>query len=179
MASQHIVPMITERLDTWLTANMQTALEESNPIRANIVKVGRFQDNPLKYGVYIAIQGGDADDEKFKDGIVSLGDFENIHFDVPPREIGGGQYWWRRGVIQFGCYYPGVEEDTARNYAYRVLGKLCKYTANATVSDLIDEHSERAIIMHVFANTIFEGGGPPSNYVWRGKVYWTCLTERS
>ena len=175
----HIVPLITERLDTWLTANLQTGVEEDDPTRANLIKVGRFQDNPLEYGVYIAIQGGDADDEAFKDGIVSLGAFEEIHIHVPPREFGGTEYWWRRGVIQFGCYYPGVAEDASRNYGYQVLGNICKYTANAAVSDLVDEYGEQARQIFVFANTIFEGGGPPSNYVWRGKVYWTCLTERS
>jgi len=175
----HIVPMITERLDTWLTTNMQTAYAEDHKLRANLVKVGRFQDNPLNHTVYLAIQGGDADDPKYKDGIVSLKDFDNIQTNYFGREIGGGQLWWRRGVVQFGCYYTGDTEDVARNYAYQVLGNLCEYIESATVSDLTDEFGERAIKMYVYADTIFEGGGPQVNYVWRGKVYWMCLTERS
>ena len=175
----HIVPLITEAIEAHLTEKLQVYQGETDPRRVNEVKVGRFQDNPLKFGVYIAIQGGDADDPDYRDGIVSLDDFDDVHFFVPPREIGGGARWWRRGVIQFGCYYPGKTEDEARNYAYQVLGSIMEHVEDVGVSNLIDDSGEQAIYLLVNANSIFEGGGPPSNYVWRGKIYWSCLTERS
>jgi hypothetical protein len=46
------------------------------------------------------------------------------------------------------------------------------------VSDLVDEFGEQALMIAVYASTFFEGGGPPSDYIWRGNVYWQVLTSR-
>jgi hypothetical protein len=174
----HIVPLITERIADHLTTKLQTLVSADDPIRANEVKVGRFQDTPTDFTVWVAVQAGDPEEPNAKDGIVSLGDFENIHVVVPPREIGGGSRWWRRGVIQFGCYFIDREEDEARNLSYEVVGRICNYLETVKVSDLLDDFDEQAIKTYLFGQTMFEGGGPGS-YIWRGKVLWQCLTERS
>lgn len=175
----HIVPMITDRMVERLTTAMQTIVPVSDPGRANLVKSGRFQDNPTKYQLYLAVNGGDPEDPNYRDGIVSLGDFEDIALNFDPREVGSGSSWWRRGVVQIGYYPRNMEEDEARISAYDTLGKVCAVLDDITVSDLSDDYGERAYMLSAFANSYFEGGGPAKSYVWRGKVYWRCLTERS
>jgi hypothetical protein len=174
----HIVPLITDAVRDHLETQMLTVVHENDQLRANHVEVGRFQDNPTKMTVYIAVSGGDPEDPDFKDGIVSLEEFPNVGITYFSGEIGGGSAWWRRGNVQFGCYFKGETQDSARTLSYEVLGRICQHLGTVTVTDLEDDYGEQAIRMHLFANSMFESGGPGS-YIWRGKVLWQCLTERS
>jgi len=179
--ANHIVPLILNRIKVQLTATLITAAEDDDPIKADIVKVGRFQDNPNTNNIYAAIQSGDPDDLDFKDGIVSLGDFEDIALKVPAREIGGGEMWWRRGIIQYGCFFHQNNEYTeeqAMTMAYNFLGRIQGVVEDLFVADLVDDYGEQAYYMFPFANTFTESGGPPKSYIWRGRMYWQCLTEK-
>ena len=179
MTTRHIVPMITDRIKDHLINQMQTLVDVDDPIRANEVKVGRFQDNPMKFTVYVAVQGGDPENPNYRDGIVSLKDFDDVSYSVPARGVFDGEAWWRRGIIQFGCYFKGETEDDSRELSYQVLGRISEGLVTLKVSDLTDHYGEQAIRIFPYASSIFESGGPKANYVWRGKVYWTCLTGRS
>ena len=174
----HIVPMLLDRINDHLTTTLQTLVPEDDPIRANEVKIGRFQDSPTDYTVWVAIINGDPDDPEKKDGITSLGGNDDIAFNPYAREIGGGESWYRHGVAQFGCYFIGKSEIEARELSFEVAGRICKYLATVPVTDLTDNFGEQAIKLFAYGQTIFEGGGPGS-YIWRGKVWWRCLTERS
>ena len=176
----HIVPMILDRIRDKLVTTFQTNMDATYPVYADVVKLGRFQDNPTKKNVYIAIQSGDPNDLDFVDGIVSLDDFKDINISVPPREIGGGQLWWRRGVIEYGCFYhkSNFTEEQAMDYAYELLGYMQRAMETIQVADLVDPYSEQAYYLFAFANTFVESGGPPKSYIWRGRMYWQCLTEK-
>ena len=176
-----IVPQIVDAIVTQLTAVCITAVTNVNdPTRAHIVKAGRFQADRVSENIHIAVSGGDSDDPEFKDGIVSLGDMPQISMYAPPREIGGGQCWWRRGTIQIGCYFiiDQFSEADAMDYAYTVLSRVQSSLEDINVSVLVDDTGERAIKVFSFADTFYESGGPPSSYIWRGKVFWSCLTWR-
>lgn len=176
----HIVPMILTRIKDKLTTTFITTMDEDYPIYADTVKVGRFQENPNRKNVYIAIQSGDPDDLNFVDGIVSLDDFKDIAIEVPPREIGGGQLWWRRGIVQYGLFFnkSNYAEEIAMEYAYELLGYMQRAMETIQVADLVDPYGEQAYYLFVFANTFTESGGPPKSYIWRGRMYWQCLTEK-
>lgn len=174
-----IVHLLLDRMKTELTTALITNISGSDPSRASEVKIGRFQDDPTKSSIYAAISGGNPDDPKYVDGILTLESMANLNFTMPPREIGGGQMWWRRGVIKVGCFFIGkYDEEVASEYAYEFLGRLTNEIEQIFVADLTDSYEEHAIKLFCYGNTFFEGGGPPKNYIYRGSVYWCCLTER-
>jgi hypothetical protein len=177
----HIVPLIVTEIVTRLKQVCITDLPADDPTRADVVKVGRFQDDRVLNNIHIAVSGGDAENPDYKDGIVTLGEMDRIAIYAPAREIGGGQLWWRRGVIQVGCYFINeqFDEATAMEYAYTVLGRIENNLESIPVAHLSDAHGEQALKLFAYGNTFFESGGPPSSYIWRGKILWTCLTGRN
>lgn len=180
-----IKTLILNRFYDTLNKALIEDIPNDDPTRASLVKVGRFQDDPTRYPISISIAPGDPEDPNYRDGIVTLNDGQqsshNIGFYVNAREIGGGEYWYRRGILQVICHFVlnRYPELTALDYAHTVLGRIT-YALEATeVSDLRDEFGEQAILPFVYGNTFFESGGPPADYIWRGKVLWTVLTYRS
>jgi hypothetical protein len=175
-----ITTLLVNALKDHLDDIMRTSISTSDPTRADIVKVGRFQDDPLKNNIYIAISNGDPEKLEWVDGIVTVNSMDDIDFHLDPREIGGGQAWWRRGVVQVGCYFVREQynEEQALEYAHTVMARASSNIENVDLNGLIDDFGEKAQIMFCYSRTFFESGGPPDSYIWRGKVHWQCLTER-
>jgi len=175
-----IVPLITIALRDHLKAVCQTAIDPSDPTYAHHVKIERYQSDPVKENVQLAVAGGSLDDPNYIDGIVTLDQLDDMGFYVPAREVGGGQLWWRRGVVQIGIFWilDRFDEEPAQDYAYIILGRVEANIENLYVASLVDDYGERAIQMFCYGNEFFRSGGPPNNYLYRGKVYWQCLTER-
>jgi hypothetical protein len=180
-----IKTMILERFLESLTQALITDIPDDDPTKADIVKIGRFQDDPTRYPISISISPGDPEDPAYRDGIVTLQNgqqsSQNIGFYVDAREIGGGEYWYRRGVLQVQCHFvlSRYPETTALTHAHTVLGRVLYTLENTYVADLTDEFGEHAVVPFVYGNTFFESGGPPADYIWRGKVLWSVLTYRS
>lgn len=172
--------LLVMRLTTFMNQEMITNNSDVNT-KPNIIQAYRFQDSPLKYPVAIAISSGNPDDPNYVDGRVGTGkDMNDLGIDIPSGEIGGGHLWWRRGRVKLGCYYlqGKVDQEDAGDYAHRVLGLAMSCIETCPVSDLVDEHGERAHWMAVTSDTFFEGGGPENQYLWRGNILWQVLTER-
>jgi hypothetical protein len=177
----HVVRQILEEIAEELTLVCQTNVDPDDGAYADIVKVGRFQDDPISSNIAISVIGGDPEDTKYRDGIVSLGDTDDLDINVPPREIGGGEYWWRRGVIVISCFFINEQfsESTAADYAYTVLQRVQSVLDNdGLVAGLTGDDGETALLLLNGGNTFFQSGGPPTNYIWRGRCYWQALTER-
>jgi hypothetical protein len=174
-----VIPLILEAIRAALQKSMIDDIAVDDLTRAGLVKVGRFQDNPTTTGIFISIQGGDLDDPNYRDGIITLDEMDNIQFRMPAREIGGGEMWWRRGTIRFGCYYikEKLSEEDAADAAYTVYQRI-QDTVNG-VYIKASSGDETAQQIFLYGGTMFESGGPPSSYIWRGKVLWQCLTERN
>lgn len=177
-----IIPLILNKIKTGLTTALITNIATTDPSRASVVKIGRFQQDPTIQNIYLAISPGNPEDPEYKDGVVSMREWENIGFEIPAREVGGGAYWWRRGIVQIGCYYvvDRVPEEIALAQATMVLGRTEKALEEISMSGVVDEFGEIAYgCPFVYANTFFESGGPPADYIWRGKIYWSVLTSRN
>jgi hypothetical protein len=180
--TSHIVVQILDRIVTGLTPVCQTNVDEDDPTYAEIVKKGLLQENKVKKNVGIGVTAGDHENPEYIDGIVTLEEFKNIGFDLSnmPREIGGGELWWRRGVVRVECFFiqEKLPEDEAYVAAYSVLGRVQNTLQAIYVGDLVDDDDERAIKLFSYGNTFFQSGGAKDSNIFRGKVFWTCLTER-
>lgn len=175
-----IVDMLLDRLVETIKARMMTAIPKGDLARAEVVKKGLLLEAKVENVVSIGVTGGDHEDPNYRDGIITMETMQNIGFEVPPREIGGGQYWWRRGVARIECFYISkrLTEDNAHVAAYAALGRLLQSIEETSTSGLVDSFGEAAIKIFCHSNTLFESGGPPNQYIFRGKVFWSALTER-
>lgn len=187
-----IIDLILHRLKDHLTQVMITDIASDDITRASVVKIGRFQDNPIVKNVYISISGGDQQDPYLNDGILDIRNASpgwNAGMKLPTFEVGGdlgfdglsNRMWWRRGKIELGCFWliDQLDEETAANKAYEILGRLTSAVEETSVRNLKDSYNECAVAIFAIASSFFESGGPPRQYIWRGAVKWQCLTERS
>lgn len=175
-----ITTLILQAIKTKMTADLITSVSGSDPTRADVVKIGRFQEDPLSQNIYAAISNGDPERAEWADGIVTLESMQNIGFSIDPREVGGGEVWWRRGVVQLGCYFirDKFTEEIAITHANKYLHRALNSLKSVNITNLSDTYGEKAAIMFVSGNNYSESGGPPNQYIWRGKIWWQCLTER-
>lgn len=177
----HCVVLILDKIVERLIADCQTDVPEDDVTRADVVKKGLLQDNRVRKNIEIAVEPGNHEDPNYIDGIVSLEELKNIALDVPPREIGGGELWWRRGVVRIEAFFiqEGLTEDEAFVAAYQVLGRVQNNIQLIDMTGVVDDWGERAIKILTYANTYFESGGAKQKQlIFRGKVFWACLTER-
>ena len=180
--TDQITYLFMARLRDHLTAKMTTDIAANDPTRADVVKIGLFQDDPTNKNVYLAIQGGNHEDPKENDGIITGYRMQtDVGIDFPyAREIGGGQVWRRKVTIAIGCYFirqKFVEEEATRQ-AYITLGRLLSSIETVNINGLVDSFGERVIEVFCHGNTFFESGGPPSSYIFRGTASVSFLTER-
>lgn len=174
-----IVDMILDRMVESLSVSMVTEVADVKE-KANLVKKGLLQVNKIEKRIEIGVTGGDHEDPNYRDGIVSLNDIPDIAQNFAAREVGGGQSWYRRGVARLECYLltDGLSEKLAFTRAYNVLGRLLASIETIPIYDLVDSYGERGVRIYCFGNTYFESGGPPTQYIFRGKIFWQALTER-
>jgi hypothetical protein len=176
-----IVPLITWRMREHLEVALQDEIPDTDPTKAVIVKVGRFQDNPVKKNVLVAVCGGDFEDPSYMDARAdhqSLDQF--VIKNLPISEIGGGMFWWRRFSIDFRTFFvkQRYEEEIAMRYAYEFYGRLLEAVETCTMG-LADSFGERTQCTTPFVEgtSLFESGGA-NQFIWRGKILWRVLTWR-
>jgi hypothetical protein len=173
--------MILDALVQHLTENVNTGIAPGDVEYIEIVKKGLIQQNPIKNKI-LAVEGGDHEDPNYKDGIVTLQDLPNIgiNWESVPREIGGGQLWFRRGIVDVKFFFirEKLTEDQAHDSAYNMLSRTMSLIDTVDLNGIQDTYGERAQQIYCYANTFFESGGPPKSFEFRGKIFWICLTER-
>jgi hypothetical protein len=176
-----IVPLITFRMREHLASALQDNVPDTDPTKAVLVKVGRFQDNPVKKNVSVSISGGDFEDPAYMDGRVDHESMDQFKIkNLPVGEIGGGIYWWRRLTIDFKTFFvkQRFEEEIAMKYAYEFYGRLLTAIETCNLKNLTDSYGEKAYCPpYIEGASFFESGGA-NQFIWRGKVKWRVLTER-
>jgi hypothetical protein len=176
-----IVPMICGKIQAHLQERLVAEVPEGNPTRAVLVKTGLFRENPKQINVTVSITPGDFGDNDYIDGRVDNPAFDDLQVrNLPVSEIGGGEYWWRRGTMRVQVFFvtQPIEEDAAMQYAYDFLGRLEEATKSTPLGILVDDYGERAKPpVYVEGRTFFPSGGK-DKFIWRGKLLWRVLTWR-
>jgi len=176
-----IVPLILFRMREYLEFALQDNVPDTDPTKAILVKVGRFQDNPVKKNVSISISGGDFEDPSYMDGRVDHQGFDEFKIkNLPVAEIGSGFYWWRRFTMDYKTFFvkQRFEEDIAMKYAYEFYGRLLRAMETCKLGKLVDSYGEQAYCPpYIEGASFFESGGA-QQYIWRGKIKWRVLTKR-
>lgn len=178
----HIVPMIVDRIVIGLTKVCITDVPYGDPTRLNGIKAGRYQEDPAQTMLRASVQGGDLENPNLMDAIVTdpTNTDNKLGFRIAPREIGGSQMWYRRGVVRLEFFFivEGLTEERSQDYAYTILGRMQSNIELIPMSDLHDDYGEHAIKLFHTQNSMYQSGGPPTSYLWRGKLLWEVLTER-
>lgn len=178
----HIVPKLLLAVKDHLQTALVYNVPEGDPTRAVMVKIGRFQENPIRQNVSVAIAGGDYEDPAYIDGRIDNPKFDNLQIkNLPVGEIGGGEYWWRRGTIKYQCYFvlQRFDEELAMNYAYAFQGRILKALPQTNLTSLPQDDYGEGVYppIYVESATLFESGGA-DKFIWRGKISWKVLTWR-
>lgn len=176
-----IQPMIMYAVRDHLRTVLVDEVPKDNPTRAIRVMVGRFLENPAKINVSAAISSGDFEDPTMIDGRVDHPDLADrkVRF-LPPAEVGGPEYWWRRFSIEVQVFFvrKDYEEDVAIQYAYEFFGRLQKGLEQSPTNGLVDDFGEKSHEKpRIEAVTFFPSGGK-GKWIFRGKVLFRLLTER-
>ena len=177
-----------------------TARDETEQVmKAGKINIGRYQDDPERLGessqhpsVLVAIHYHDPQDmgQGWKHTLVSAVESSavNAAYRIPtPYEIGGGEMWWRRFLIEFSIYY--IDADLAQRNAARLtagfLGALEQCTNSASRVNtygwncaMTGAMGETAVRSQVIKSHAWEGGGPDDDYLWRGAVWTQVLTSK-
>ena len=176
-----VVPLILNKLRDYLEVELQDEVAEDDPTKAVLVKVGRFQDNPVRKNVSVAISGGDYEDPAYMDGRIDHESMDEFKIrNLPVGEVGGGIYWWRRGTMNFQAFFvkQRYEEEIAMKYAYEFYGRLLRAVETCRLGNLVDYFGEQATgTPYIEGASFFESGGA-NQYIWRGKLKWRVLTWR-
>jgi len=174
-----IINMVIDAIVANLTETMQSNVDKTDVTYADVVKKGLLQANKTKKNIQVGVTGGDHEEPNYLDGIVDLDSMPNIAIKFAAREVGGGQLWWRRGVAKLEAFFvkEKLAEDLAFEAGYETLGRLMSSIEETSVAQLVDTYDERAIKIYCIGNTFFESGGG-SQFIFRGKILWQCLTER-
>ena len=176
-----IMVMALYRFASHFKQHMMDEVPEDNPIKADVVKMGLLQTDKVTSNIQIGISAGDHDLPDEQDGIASLEKLPKIGIVIPAREVGGGQIWMRRGVIRVESFFINEKfgEELAHEKGYDVLGRAMELVETTPLTGLVDDYGERvATPAYCYANSYFESGGPPNQYIFRGKVNWAFFTER-
>lgn len=181
-----ILDMVCNTLDAYLVQKLQTEIPFTDPTRAIMVRTGRLQDDPTVNFIHVLTQSGDPDNPEgwaHNSARLDVRGQPSMEFGNPPYlELGGGEgLWWRRMTVQIGCYFTqqGYDRNTAREYAHKVLGRTefsIQYCPGLV--GVKDEFSELVMAVYIAKSNFTEGGGPPDQFIWRGKIGFCLLTSR-
>lgn len=153
---------------------------------AGIIKNGRLQDDPEAAVISITVHVGDPQNpDKWMDNIFASRDeaLDRSQFEAYTWEVGGrSSIWWRRGAVlwEFFGTKTGDSQSEAQRKAGVIEGRIQRAIDHSIrVPGCIDDFNELAINIMSRSSQKFEGGGPPNEYIWRGKILWQALTGRS
>lgn len=172
-----IMASIAEKL-----SNEMILSEPDEYLRPSLIRPGLLQANPVKERISLLIYPGDIDDLESKpvwsDTPATKGSMPGWEMDA--YEIGGGEFWFRRFTIDVNVYLTQTKEDRSNA---RALGLFVNAKAHQILHEqslvVQDGFGETSLRCYVNRTVPVEGGGPPNSFIWRGKIFFSVLTEKT
>jgi hypothetical protein len=90
--------------------------------------------------------------------------------------------WWRRGSVKWEFFgtVTGENRVEAERIAGVIQGRIERAIDNSQrIPGCADDFNNRTILIQAVVSSATEGGGPPNQFIWRGKVLWQALVSRS
>jgi hypothetical protein len=183
-----IVSLVIDALVVDITAECMTGVPEDDLSRAGLVRAGRLQSDPTDPINSITLHPNYPPSRE---------SWPHVHVEENKpmgnnasvigspmiggaAEIGGSQFWWRRGSAQLRCFFTNLNltRAQAREYANlfrrRVEDAIYQAPTALTVGD---SFGERVVgLIRPTESYLVEGGGPPNSWIWQGWIKWEVLT---
>lgn len=150
-----------------------------NPFELADAKVGRYYQDPKIAAFRASVIHGDLEETSYPDGIFErITHRRKLAVKFESREIGGGEVWLRRGTVRLEFFFMGKKysEEDAREAAYIMADNVFNAVRDMPIH-LVKVDNEHAHNMFVVASEMLQTGGPPSDWIFRGKLYWEVQTE--
>ncbi len=193
-----ISDVLVDAIVVALTEELQTNVDKADPAYIAHIQGGKLQADPIRagagWGNSIEVHIGDPDtlEDTWVDELAGPDD-QYIKYapagGLPISEIGGGGFsglfWWRRGVIDINSFFIGrdYDRDKARqihNLLRRRVEQVLGDGSGGGFLGLTDSSGKEQVIFFMpVKSRVTESGGPPSQFIWRGKVWWQALVSRT
>lgn len=192
-----ISDVLVDAIVVALTEELQTNTDKADLAHVAHIQGGKLQSDPVRagetWGHSIEVHIGDPDtlEDTWVDELAGPDD-QYIKFapqgGLPIAEIGGGfsgLFWWRRGVIDINSFFIGkdYDRDKARqvhNLLRRRVEQVLGDGSGGGFLGLSDSSGKEQVIFFMpVKSRVSESGGPPAQFIWRGKVWWQALVSRT
>lgn len=168
-------------------ANLNTTMitqEPDSDLHPGLIRGGLLQENPVPYRIVVLVHHNDPDDSGNNPfwGDITASEDDESGWNMPPAEVGGGEFYSRRFTLDIKIYFVRSKENRqiARETATAVIENAEKGVRmlNQTMWTLVQGATgEIPLQVKLYRTTSAEGGGPPSSHIWSAKVMFTVLTE--
>lgn len=180
-----------------LTEALQTNIDKADPAYVPFIQGGKLQADPVvkgeSWGHSIEVHMGDPDtiEDKWCDELAGPEDpyVRMSNQALPFAEIGGsgfsGIFWWRRGVVDINSFFvlkPEYDRSKARqihNLLRRRVEKVLGESHGQKFLGLTDDEGDEHVILFMPVKSKGIESGGPNQFIWRGRVWWQALTERT
>jgi hypothetical protein len=165
--------LIADALVAQITADMQTAIEEDDPTRANLVRKGRLQEDPEVQAVSVLVHLNDPDDPSQWADVVAE-DLSEYPYSI---------FWRRRLTVAVKAQYTrryGADRSSVTGRFSTIVSRLRHAILHTDVGGLTDGFGEGVVLAAnpIKKQWVEEGGGPPDQFFWDGAFYLEYITQQ-
>ena len=169
--------MIIDHLETELTQHMITDVDDETKVTT--LRAGKLQNDPtIGTGLSVLIYAPDEDNpSKLYTAQSGL--------ESPIAEIGGGWFYIHPFRLRFILHFQGENDrEVARQRAQIVIARArwalmqIRTPSHPINGNSTDDFNETVIELKIENYHLSEGGGP-GNFIWRGWMNFSYLTEQN
>lgn len=198
--TNQVSDVLVDAIVAALIEELQVNSDKADESYVAHIQGGKLQADPVqkgdKWGHSIEVHIGDPDtiEHTWADELAGPDDrYVKLHSGssgvLPIAEIGGGGFsgifWWRRGVVDINSFFlkKGYERDKARQVHNLVRRRVEQVLGDGHGGSFLgltdDDNREQVIVFMPVKSSAVESGGPPAQFIWRGRIWWQALVSRT